>query len=244
MRITRRRFLAGVAAIPLTWTAVRESPKLEDRNSKFASSFDFPVSSFGSSRACGLLDLHGHCEFPESLLGYRAALAEGGVPVVCVTSTSPAACQVLIIPAAFEITPYLARAVRVQLAKGGRVLLESGAAFARPEEFREHRAMLRKEFGIAVESPADLARGGCGRGRIPYMDYDWPLAVKVRDFSRVVPVDAPAREVIGRASGLPVALRRRVGRGSLVFLGSPLGPALWAGDAEARRWLGEIVAKA
>ncbi len=101
--------------------------------------------------------------------------------------------------------------------------------------------MLRKEFGIVIEEPVDLARGGCGRGRVPYVDYDWPLAAAIRDFSRVIPVNAPAREVIGSASGLPVAFRRKVGRGCLVFLGSPLGPALRAGDAEARRWLEEFV---
>src|SRR5439155_624334 len=36
---------------------------------------------------------------------------------------------------------------------------------------------------------------------------------------------------------VPVALKRPGGRGNLIFLGSLLGPALWAGDAQARRWL-------
>jgi hypothetical protein len=40
---------------------------------------------------------------------------------------------------------------------------------------------------------------------------------------------------------VPVALMRRVGRGTLLFLGSPLGPALWADDAEARRLLLDVV---
>src|SRR6266571_3700339 len=44
-------------------------------------------------------------------------------------------------------------------------------------------------------------------------------------------------EVIAWVDDLPVALKRPGGRGNLIFLGSPLGPALWAGDAEARRWL-------
>ena len=46
-----------------------------------------------------------------------------------------------------------------------------------------------------------------------------------------------AGEVIAWVDGLPVALKRPGGRGNLIFLGSPLGPALWAGDAQARRWL-------
>src|SRR5256885_8822548 len=53
----------------------------------------------------------------------------------------------------------------------------------------------------------------------------------------MVPLRRQAGEVIARVDGLPVALKRSSGRGNLIFLGSPLGPALWAGDAEARRWL-------
>jgi len=42
---------------------------------------------------------------------------------------------------------------------------------------------------------------------------------------------------IAWAGELPVALKRRVGAGTLIYLGSPVGPALWAGDVEAKRWL-------
>ncbi len=145
----------------------------------------------------------------------------------------------LIIPAAFEITAGLVGRIHAQLVAGGQVLLESGATFAHLDEFQAHRTELRERWGLEIEPPIDLARGGCGRGRVPYVDYDWPCAVKIRDFSRVIPVSASAREVIARAGSVPVALKRQVGRGSLIFLGSPLGPALWAGDAEARRWLTE-----
>ncbi len=174
-------------------------------------------------------------------MGYRAALAEAGVSAVSAEPASAPNCRMLIIPAALEITPELVGAIQRQLDSGGNTLLESGAAFACRDEFEAHRTMLRKELGIAIDSPVDLARGGCGRGRVPYVDYDWPFAVKVRDFSRVIPVYGSSRELIARAGGAPVALRRKVGRGSLIFLGSPLGPALWTGDTEARRWLGAAV---
>ncbi|HEX2679673.1 MAG TPA: hypothetical protein VHQ03_00090, partial [Candidatus Dormibacteraeota bacterium] len=70
-------------------------------------------------------------------------------------------------------------------------------------------------------------------------DYTWPHAAKVRDFSHVVPLERQGNtgEFIAWADGKPVALKRQSGRGTLIFLGSPLGPALWAGDTEARRWL-------
>ena len=120
------------------------------------------------------------------------------------------------------------------LHQGGTVLLESGAAFG---DFRSHRDQLREHFHILIEPPVELwpARG------IPYVEYTWPVSTKVRDFSRVIPLAPQCGTVIGRVEDIPVALARRVGPGVLVFLGSPLGPALWAGDIEARCWLDDLL---
>ena len=54
-------------------------------------------------------------------------------------------------------------------------------------------------------------------------------AAKVRDFSRVLPLARQAGDVIARVDDMLVALKRRTGFGTLTFLGSPIGPALWAG---------------
>ena len=88
--------------------------------------------------------------------------------------------------------------------------------------------------------------------RVPYVDYVWPVRAKIRDFSCVVPLstaasqtaDGAAWDVIGRAEGWAVAAKRKVGKGIVVFLGSPLGPALWSGDREARGWLRELLVSA
>src|SRR5205807_8785254 len=88
--------------------------------------------------------------------------------------------------------------------------------------------------------------------RVPYVDYVWPIPTKVRDFSRAVPVSVRASlvttrsacEVIAWADGWPVAAKRKIGKGTLVFLGSPLGPALWSGDREASCWLRKLLAAA
>ena len=140
----------------------------------------------------------------------------------------------MIIPAANHIGFSTARAMTNCLHRGGTVLIESGAAFA---EFREHHDQLREHFNILLQPPVDLwpARG------IPYVEFTWPVPVKVRDFSRVIPLAPQRGRVIARVGDVPVALARRVGRGTLVFLGSPLGPALWSGDAEAKRWLGALL---
>ena len=131
-------------------------------------------------------------------------------------------------------------AVSDSLQAGASVILESGAGFASAREFRAHRVVLRDYLQVQIEAPVQLWSGHTGSQGIPYVDYTWPCAAKVRDFSYVVPLARQPGEVIAWVNGLPVALKRQSGRGTLIFLGSPLGPALWAGDAEARRWLLDV----
>jgi hypothetical protein len=121
--------------------------------------------------------------------------------------------------------------------------------------------MLHRSFDLAVEPPVDLWSGKSGDDRlfahrtrphprknmdgresIPYVNYTWPRETRVRDFSRVIPVSAKGGDVIGRVGPLPVALKRRWANGTLIFLGSPLGPGLRAGDPEARSWLRLVTA--
>jgi hypothetical protein len=174
-----------------------------------------------------VLDLRQHCSLTESLAGYRAALAGLG----------PAPpCRALIVPAAVWLPPPVVRTIVASLQAGATVLFESGAGFASESAFRAHRAVLRDELHVRVEPPVPLWPRS-----VPYVDYTWPYAAQLRDFSHVVPLARQAGDVIARVDGLPVALKRPSGRGLLIVLGSPLGPALWAGDAAARRWLSAVL---
>ena len=92
--------------------------------------------------------------------------------------------------------------------------------------------MLGRHFGLELDLPRILPAA-----RIPYVDYHWPVAVKVRDFSHIVPVRANAKEVIASFDGIPVAARRS----GFIFLGSPIGPALLAGDREAHLWFSQLI---
>ena len=175
-----------------------------------------------------VVDLGDHCGLRESLLGYTKELCERGLTR---TNADP---KVVIIPGATQIDSSTAQVSLACLRRGGTVLLESGAAFG---DFRAYRDQLREHFEILVQPPVELwpARG------IPYVHYRWPISAKVRDFSRVMPLAPQRGTVIARVDDIPAALVRRVGSGTLVVLGSPLGPALWADDAEARRWLGSLL---
>lgn len=221
MGITRRRFLDYTTGV--VTAGLRGLPGL-------------PLDLTG--RRYVLLDLNERCCSSESVSGYESALTSAGAQWMRADARwmSRSRCAVLIVPTALEIPPPAVRAIVSCLQTGASVILESGAGFAADREFRTHRVVLRDCLQVHIEEPVHLWPDN-SLPRMPYVDYTWPRPAKVRDFSRVVPLGRQAGEVIAWVDGLPVALKRSSGGGKLIFLGSPLGPALWAGDAEARRWL-------
>ena len=191
---------------------------------------------------CVILDVGERCALRESLLGYTKKLKGRSVILNQAKDLLSSFGGVihrmmgtLIIPGANLFDWPTAQLVERWLRDGGTVLLESGAAFG---DSGDHREQLRNYFGLLVEPPVNLwpALG------IPYVEYTWPIDTTVRDFSRIMPVAPQPGTIIGRVRGIPVGLARNVGRGTLVYLSSPLGPALWTEDAEATLWLTSILA--
>lgn len=171
---------------------------------------------------CTVLDLGEQCSLRESLAGYRTAIAAA-------TPRAP----VLIVPAALMIPM---REIERHLLGGGTVILESGAMFADACVFAAHREALGTSLGLRIADGVDL-----WPRRSPYVHYSWPVPTAVRDFSRAIPLPSQTGTTIATADEHAVALGLSIGSGHLVFLGSPLGPALWAGDVEARNWLRALV---
>lgn len=231
MHIRRRDFLGGIAG---------------SIGSLYLASARARVPDPERMPDCALFDLPADCVLRESFEGYRQAL--GGL-AACVTEPRElqAACRMAIVPSLGSIDAVAARALAGLLERGGRVLLESAGGFLDPATFAEHQRSLLEYFDLAVGAPVDLwptvrTAAGEGGASIPYLQYLWPRPAMVRDFSRAVPVSASGAEVIGRMPEFPVAVKRPVANGLLVFLGSPLGPALRSGDAEALSWLQSLVA--
>jgi len=193
-----------------------------------------------------LVDLGAGCALQESLLGYEAALGVRAAEVGEIESSRD--CRLVIVPGVETMDSGVARRLSDLVKAGSALLLETGAGFSSVEEFASHREMLRDRFGIEVAPPVDV-RGSSESQTGPtfagYVEYMWPHGMLVRDFSRAVPVvEGRAEEVIGRVGKIPVAAKRRLGNGVVIFLGSPLGPALRGGDREARRWLRSLWAAA
>jgi hypothetical protein len=175
-------------------------------------------------RACRVLDLGRDCLLRESLMGFYGM----GIPACC-TPMFEQECRLCVVPGAGSLPEEVARRLSAFSHDGGWVVFESAAGFG---GFEDQRRMLARHFGIRIQPPVDL----WANGTAPYIDYRWPVRVRVRDFSRVTPISAESLEIIASAGDLPVAARR----GRLIFLGSPVGPALLAGDREAHSWFSAL----
>ena len=230
MDLTRREFLGvtagavGMVAVPQRLTAVQPRPEPFER--WWTMYFD------PNNYDC------------ESAQGYRSALSPGRWWGRSVGDPDPfARLSFLVAPYVVSLGPGFSACLGQALQSGTTVLLESGAGFVDEWAFRQHSRWLREGLGIHVAPRVDLwAKWADGDdANAPYIEFTWPRRATIRDFSRVVPpAEEPRENIIAWAGDLPVAFRRRVGKGLLIYLGSPVGPALWAGDPEATRWVQAI----
>ena len=227
MHVSRRRFLAlgsAAALLPLHSRSILAE----------ASEWD-----------CVILDLEKDCSLPESLKGYQRCLTDLGFRNVTVTPAMLpdllGRARQLVIPAAASTDAALARHLLGVLENGGSILWESGLAFVAPAIFNAQRKLLQSCFDLSIQPPKLLWSENEVYRIVPYVDYLWPQAMKVRDFSRVLPISASGWEVIATVPNAVVGTRRKIGKGAITFLGSPLGPALLAGDEQARQWLGKVL---
>lgn len=226
MPISRRGFLgraAGVSAAGVAMAGGLGSLFAEDRATR---------------SGCVLVNPGPDCPLPESAAGYEVALSASSVAYQRTSLQSLAPARTIILPA--EVSTDASELVRLRdhLENGSVILYESGAAFLAPGEFGIYKRVIRSVFRLSLHCPVRLWDSTDSFKQSPYVDYHWPVETKVRDFSRAVPIGPGDAETIAWFQGVPVAVRRRVGKGTLVFLGSPLGPHLLAADREAGRWLG------
>jgi hypothetical protein len=248
VKVSRREFVstAGCAAAAASLCAIP--------------SFEFAASDPAgrSVASCALLDLEANCALPESLAGMRAAL--GATHRRFTEIALKGAGPIVVVPAAGTVRAETFGVVAELVERGTIVLWESGAAFLNSDDFARQQALIVDHFGIAMERPIDVwsqsalrrantgaknesARGAraTGHAQVPYVAYHWPREVHVRDFSRVIPVSAANGRAIGLWREIPVAWRKQIGAGTLIFVGSPVGPALLAGDSDAASLFGSLI---
>lgn len=117
-----------------------------------------------------------------------------------------------------------ARALRLrQQAAAGRWIVWESSPFGCERQAR----ILREVFGILTGNPVALAPHQL------YVQYRWPSPALTRCFTAAIPVACSQAEAIATYGTTPVAVRRTLGRGGIIFLGSMLGPNIRAEDAQA-----------
>lgn len=163
------------------------------------------------------------CALSESRAGFARALAGTPPGTVCVV---PGACG-------------WDASVPDRVRRGQLVIFESAGGFGEEGERAEQRRGLERAFDLCLGEPIALWEEG---RRPSYVEYEWPVRARVRDFSFVTPVRGG--RTVARVDGLGVAALAEVGAGALLFLGSPLGPSLWTGETEALRWFEAVRASA
>jgi hypothetical protein len=210
---------------------------------------------------CSLLDLKSNCVLPESLDGFRLALRDEHRSLSALDLDSREVHRAIVVPAAGIIDWATVSALLFALNSGATIVWESGAAFLSASEFAAHQAILAEHFEVSIGQPTELWTSTpsrstaqkilgftgkirqAGHDSVPYVTYQWPHETRVRDFSRAIPVSASSGRAISHLGKIPVAWRKPIGNGTFIFLGSPIGPAMRAGDAEAHSWLRAVISE-
>jgi hypothetical protein len=230
MALSRRRFLSVTAALPLALPQ-----RFAGKGLIFGPDSDAP--------RCLLVDVGERCVLQESLSGFARGLAAASIGFERVSVQTIRHAQLVIVPGAVCDSPKLAETILRLTDSGSVVLYESGAAYADLAAFETERGLLRNYLGLSLEPPRELWPTKPEGGRPPYVRYQWPSRVMIRDFSRVMAVKVEPRHIneIARIGKTAVACHRRIGRGAFIYLGSPLGPHLGFGDADAQGLLEAFV---
>ena len=155
------------------------------------------------------------CLSVESLSGFRSVHAGDA--------------NVIIVAGVQSLAPVLAKAICSRVNRGSWLVWDQAPHFVNAADLRMQAKFLNASFGVTMGDPTSVS---CSE---LYVRYSWPVPCLVRTFLTCTPVFCLPNEVIASYGNMPVALRRPIGRGGIVFLGSMLGPQLKAGDREAHQ---------
>jgi hypothetical protein len=151
-----------------------------------------------------------NCLSQESAEGFRALLA------------SITASDITIVCGISRLNSHRVFELRERALRGAWIIWEN-------PPFAPYERILEGAFGIATRD-----RKLISSDRL-YISYTWPVPALTRTFSAITPVSCAPAEVVARYGNVPVVMKRHLGRGGIVFLGSMLGPNLRAEEREAKQ---------
>jgi hypothetical protein len=130
-----------------------------------------------------------------------------------------------------KLAPSDARDLRDQAEKGAWIILEPAFAFYGDSEAARGSAQLARLLEVQVGPPQPVHAPSPRKPA--YIRYRWPASQHVRPFGFVTPIRCSAFETIATLGEVPVCARFARGRGGFIYLGSMLGPNLFAEEREA-----------
>ena len=155
------------------------------------------------------------CLSIESLSGFRSLYARSSSNII--------------VAGVQGIAPALASAIWERVNYGSWLVWDHAPHFTSAADRRRQAELLNELFGIRLGEAISASHSEL------YVRYLWHVPQLVRTFLAYTPVLCSPNEAVATYGNVPVAVRRRVGRGGVVFLGSMLGPQLKAGDREAHQ---------
>jgi hypothetical protein len=168
-----------------------------------------------------------HCLSQESAIGFQRLL---NLDTASNFQGSIASRSLIIVPGTRGMSLARGDDLLQRIDDGTWVILESGVAFSSMAEAKHQADLLKRLFDLKLLPPVKVAESFVAAA---YIEYAQPIYRLVRTFGAITPIDCEPTEIIARLGRHPVCARKRLGRGGLVFLGSMLGPGLFAEEREA-----------
>lgn len=156
----------------------------------------------------------------------------------CLPQFLPLGHPVILLPGAKQVSIQQGFALRSRVNQGSLLIWESGLAFARSSEIEQQHRVLAEVFGARLGDPATPSLNSA-----PYITFRGSPECLVRPFGLVFSMCSTESEYLAHWGGIPVAFKKRFGKGNLICLGAMLGPSLLASDREARRVASRLLKK-
>ena len=202
---TRREFLMGLALAPLA------------------------ARRFGWTSVAGLqaeIWPEDHCLSQESASGFQLLLNRE--PPMAPAASGSGETSLIIVPGIRAMSLGCGNELLRRMQEGAWVILETGAGYSSIEEAKRQAGLLERFFGLKVLPSVPVSKSRGHR----YIAYSWPLPRLVRTFEAITPIHSNAGEVVAHLGRQAVCAKKRVARGGLLYLGSMLGPGLFAEEPE------------
>jgi hypothetical protein len=170
-----------------------------------------------------------HCLSLESSMGFRH-LVSCYPPATIFATGRPASGSLIIAPGIRWMSLSIAADLADRIHRGAWVILESGLGFSSRAESEHQTDVFKRVFGLQLLPPVKVGKKPAAA---TYLEYTRPVHRLVRTFEAITPVRWDQSETLARSGTHSVCIRKRIGDGTLVFLGSMLGPGIGAEEREA-----------